>query len=45
MKVCFFAHYSITNSDGATLSMYIISLMKCCVEELKLLSFLPIRGV
>lgn len=22
MKVCFFAHYSITNSDGATLSMY-----------------------
>ena len=22
MKICFFAHYSITNSDGATLSMY-----------------------
>ena len=22
MKVCFFAHCSITNSDGATLSMY-----------------------
>ena len=22
MKVCFFAHYSITNQDGATLSMY-----------------------
>ena len=22
MKVCFFAHYSFTNSDGATLSMY-----------------------
>lgn len=22
MKVCFFAHYSISNSDGATLSMY-----------------------